>query len=93
MDFSLHTILALTLVVGTLALFLRSIPPSGRGWRWASGFAALFTLGALFNGLSFLDFNQDFSSMIMASCWLIAVALLVYLLTRTRHTSTSATHP
>jgi hypothetical protein len=30
--------------------------------------------------LSFLDFNEDFSSMVMAGCWLIGVAPLVFLL-------------
>jgi hypothetical protein len=36
----------------------------------------------LFNGLSFTDFGEDFSSMIMASCWLIAVGALVIRISR-----------
>ncbi len=79
-----HASIALILFLGMLTLFLRSLGPNGRGWRWALGIAAFFTLGALFNGLSFLDFNENFSSMIMASCWLVAVALLVFLLVRVR---------
>lgn len=72
------------LFIATLTLFLRSLTAGGRGWRWPSGTSALFTLGALFNGLSFADYGEDFSSMIMASCWLIAVALLLFLLVRAK---------
>ncbi len=79
-----HATIALILFLGMLALFLRGLAPSGRGSRWATGVAAFFTLGALFNGLSFLDFNEAFSSMIMAGCWLIVVALLVFVLVRSR---------
>ena len=79
-----HAWLAVVLFVGTLALFLRSLTTGGRGWRWPSGTATFFTLGALFNGLSFADYGEGFSSMIMASCWLIGVALLVFLLVRAK---------
>jgi FtsH-binding integral membrane protein len=79
-----HATIALILFLGTVFLFLRSLTPSGRGWRWGSGVAAFVTLGALFNGLSFLDFNEDFSSMIMASCWLVVVSILVLMLVRSR---------
>lgn len=81
---SVHALLAVALFLGTLAVFFRSLWPSGRGWRWGLGIAALVTLGALFNGLSFLDFNQDFSSMIMATCWLVVVSILVLLLVKSR---------
>jgi hypothetical protein len=63
-----HASIAVTLLIGTIALFVRAPSPRARGWRWGSGIAALFTLAALFNGLSFADYNQDFSSMIMATC-------------------------
>ncbi|HEY5319677.1 MAG TPA: hypothetical protein VIJ76_02265 [Galbitalea sp.] len=79
-----HAGIAVILFLGALALFLRSFGRRGRGWRWASGLVAFFTLGALFNGLSFLDFNEDFSSMIMASCWLVAVSLVTFALVRSR---------
>ncbi|WP_146070353.1 hypothetical protein [Arthrobacter sp. GMC3] len=79
----IHAWLAVLLFAGTLGLFLRSLPAGGRHWRWPSSIAALFTLGALFNGLSFADYGEDFSSMIMALCWLVAVALLVFALVRT----------
>lgn len=77
-----HTVIALVLLLGTLALFIRSLATRGRGWRWGSGIAWVFTLGALFNGLSFADYNHDVSSMIMASCWLIALTATAVPLTR-----------
>jgi hypothetical protein len=92
-----HAALAVVLFGGTLTLFIRSLVPAARGWRVGSGIAALVTLGALFNGLSFLDFNEDFSSMIMASCWLVVVSILVFMLVRarasTRSVATAGTLP
>jgi hypothetical protein len=72
-----HAVIALALCAGCLVLFLATLRASGRGWRWLTGIATLFAVGALFNGLSFVDYNHDFSSMIMAGCWLIAVGSLV----------------
>ena len=46
----------------------------------------MFTLGALFNGMSFMDYNEEPSSAIMADCWLTAVTALVTPLVRTRTT-------
>jgi hypothetical protein len=73
----IHAWLALVLALGTLALFVRCLAGRVRGWRWLTGIAALFTVGAFFNGMSFVDYGEDFSSAIMAGCWLIAVSLLV----------------
>ncbi|MGH7195845.1 MAG: hypothetical protein ACREGA_03640 [Candidatus Saccharimonadales bacterium] len=74
---AIHAYLALAIVLGCLALLIRGLKLHDKIWAWAGGVAALFTIGALFNGLSFLDYNQDFSSMIMASAWLIAVGSLI----------------
>jgi hypothetical protein len=86
---AVHASIAVALLIGTIALFVRTLSPRGRGWRWGSGIAALFTLGALFNGLSFADYNQDFSSMIMATCWLVAVTAVVIPLIRSRQILTT----
>jgi hypothetical protein len=88
-----HVSLAIVLVVATLALFVRSLSPRGRGWRWGSGIALVFTLGAFFNGLSFANYNEDISSMIMASCWLLAVIPVVVVLIRNRKASAAAALP
>jgi len=82
----IHTWIAFSLVIGAIALFVQSLRSGGQGWRWASGIAALFTLGALFNGMSFMDYNEEPSSAIMADCWLTAVTALVTPLVRTRTT-------
>jgi hypothetical protein len=76
-ELTVHVYLGLLLVIGSLSLFFRAIRLHDKRWLIAGGLAALFTLGAFFNGLSFIDFNKDFSSMIMATCWLAAVGALV----------------
>lgn len=72
-----HVYLALALSLGCLGLLVQSLMLRRKVWAWSSGITLLFTIGALFNGLSFVDYNHDFSSMIMASCWIIAVSALV----------------
>jgi hypothetical protein len=79
----IHAWIAVILLIGAVSLFVQSLRRGGRGWRLGSGIAAFFTLGALFNGMSFLDYNEDFSSAIMAGCWLIAVAAVITPLIRT----------
>ncbi|AMB58141.1 hypothetical protein AWU67_03875 [Microterricola viridarii] len=86
----LHTILALALTLGTLTLFVRALalrppPQAARRWRWGSGVAFFFTLAALFNGLSFTDYDEDFSSLIMAVCWLLALLGVVAAMLPPRH--------
>lgn len=80
----LHAALGLLLFLGSLSLFVNSLRLAARGWRWASGIALFFTFGAFFNGLSFLDYNEDFSSAIMAGCWLVAVGAVLFPLVRER---------
>jgi hypothetical protein len=74
---AIHVYIAVALFLGCVGLFVRGLKLRMPVWTWSGGIAALFTLGALFNGLSFIDYNHDFSSMIMASCWLIAVSSLI----------------
>lgn len=78
----IHALLACLLVLGALAFFAATLTYSGRGWRWSAGVALFFTIGAFFNGMSFLDFGLDVSSAIMAGCWLIAVGTFVAALVR-----------
>jgi hypothetical protein len=75
-----HVYLAVGLVMGSIGLFVVSIRSGSRSWVVASAVTALFTIGALFNGLSFINYNHDISSLIMATCWLIAVGSLGYVL-------------
>lgn len=74
----LHVLVALLLFAGCLGLFISGLTKHDKVWSWSGGVATFFTLGALFNGLSFVDYNHDFSSMIMATCWVVAVGALVF---------------
>jgi hypothetical protein len=74
---ALHVYLGCVLVLGSMSLFIGAMLQHNRKWSVAGGIAALFTIGAFFNGMSFIDFNKNISSMIMATCWLAAVSSLV----------------
>lgn len=82
-----HVYLGLFLVLGSISLSVMSIRKGTRKWKVASIIAALTTIGALFNGLSFINYNHNVSSLIMASCWLLAVGALVYVLVTDRQTT------
>lgn len=70
----LHAALGLLLFLLSLALLALAIASRRRAWVVATIVGLLATLGAGFNGASFLIFNHDFSSMIMATLFLIAVS-------------------
>jgi hypothetical protein len=72
-----HAALGLALVLAAFAVLALTWKQGG---RLATGLAALGAaaiLGAGFNGASFLNYGHDFSSMIMAGLW--ALALTSYL--------------
>jgi hypothetical protein len=73
----LHALLGLLLVVGAFGVVARAWPLGGRMLRWTTAVGAVSVLGAGFNGGSFLNYNEDFSSMIMASLFAISVACYV----------------
>jgi hypothetical protein len=73
----LHATMGAVIFLFALAGFVVVLAQRARGWRWAWGLTALFTFGAFFNGMSFVDYGEDFSSAIMAGCWLGAVISLV----------------
>ena len=77
-----HVYLAVLLVFGSICLFVRALVQHDNNWTIAGGAAALFTLGAFFNGLSFITYNHNINSMIMATCWLLAVGSLLFALFR-----------
>ncbi|HVU59557.1 MAG TPA: hypothetical protein VHC98_01835 [Candidatus Saccharimonadales bacterium] len=76
-ELAVHAYLAIALVLGTLSLCYSSVLMRSRRWIICSIIAAFFTMGALFNGLSFINYNHDVNSMVMASCWLISVGAIV----------------
>jgi uncharacterized membrane protein YhaH (DUF805 family) len=72
-----HVYLGLLLVLGSISLCIKALHQHDKNWALAGGIAALLTIGAFFNGLSFVDFNKNISSMIMAICWLGTVGALI----------------
>ena len=71
-----HAGLGLLLVVGSLWLAVLAIRGRRAGIVWAAVLGALFVLGAGFNGASFLNYNHDANSYVMAL--LFAAAVLCY---------------
>ena len=63
---AVHASLGLVLAVVAVLVVVRSLRSGGRRaalWAVAAG---LFVIGAGFNGLSFLDFNHNANSLVMA---------------------------
>ena len=71
-----HAGFGLLLVVGSLWLAVLAIRGRRTGIMWAAILGALFILGAGFNGASFLNYNEDANSYVMAL--LFAAAVLCY---------------
>jgi hypothetical protein len=74
-----HAAFGLALVVAAFAgiALSRGHKGNSRAATALSVLGALTILGAAFNGVSFLNYGHDFSSMIMAGLW--ALALICYL--------------
>ena len=73
---AVHAGLGLLLVLGSLWLAVLAIRGRRAGFVWAAVLGALFILGAGFNGASFLNYNHDANSYVMAL--LFAAAVLCY---------------
>jgi len=73
-----HSYISLALLGGTISLFIGSLAIHNKKWIIVSGVTAIFTLMALFNGLSYVNYNKNASSMIMAVCWFVAVSALSF---------------
>jgi hypothetical protein len=70
----LHASLGLLLLIAAIVLFIQAVRSGPRSFAVATGIGGFAILGAGFNGGSFLNYNQDFSSMIMAAFFAIAIA-------------------
>jgi hypothetical protein len=72
----IHASLGLLLVLNALGLLIAAIRTRSRDLITVTSFGLFGVLAAGFNGGSFLNYNQDFSSMLMATFF--AVALISY---------------
>jgi hypothetical protein len=87
----LHASLGLLLVLNALGLLVAAIRVRQRDLITVTAFGLSGVLAAGFNGGSFLNYDQDFSSMLMATFFAIAVvAYAVGLLVTGRASSYSA---
>ena len=68
-----HAALGMALAAFALAAIILAWR-SGTAVRAASVVGALAVIGAGFNGTSFLNYGHDFSSLIMAALWALALA-------------------
>jgi hypothetical protein len=78
----IHTILGFLLALMVIGVVARALSLKRRWVTTWSVLGALLTIGAGFNGLSFLDYNENVSSFVMtvlALAALLCFAILVYL--------------
>jgi hypothetical protein len=81
----IHATLGLLLVLNALGLLIAAIRARARDLIWVTSLGLFGVLAAGFNGGSFLNYNQDFSSMIMATffAWaVIAYAVGIFVIGR-----------
>jgi hypothetical protein len=74
---AVHVSLGLALILGGIGVLVLAVRSGSRVMVSTAVLGGAAILGAAFNGASFLDFNHDYSSMIMAA--LFALALGSYL--------------
>ena len=73
----LHAVLGFVVLAFGIRILVSAIRSRERGLLVAASIGAVAILGAGFNGGSYLNYHQDFSSMIMASFFAIAVVAYV----------------
>jgi len=70
----LPAVLGLVLLIGAIVLFIQAVRSGPRSFAIATGVGGFAILTAGLNGGSFLNYNEDFSSMIMAAFFAVAIA-------------------
>jgi hypothetical protein len=68
-----HAALGLLLVLGALVMVVLAVISHRRAWVIASILGAIGVVGAGFNDRSFLNYGHDFSSMLMALGFAVAI--------------------
>ena len=69
----LHALLGLLLAIAAIVVFVQSVRSGPRSFAIANGVGGFAILVAGLNGGSFLNYNEDFSSMIMAAFFAVAI--------------------
>ena len=86
---TLHTALGLVLVLAAVGSLVQAIRLGGGGRITLAAIGFVGVLGAGFNGGSFLNYHEDFSSMLMAVGFALALSAYVALLYRAPAPSTA----
>ncbi|MGH3632848.1 MAG: hypothetical protein ACRDTS_01845 [Mycobacterium sp.] len=86
---TVHVALGLALIVVGIAALVFALRVGGAGPLITAIVGFLAILGAAFNGASFLNYDEDLSSMIMAGCF--AVALACYTIGLYQHSKPTVT--
>lgn len=86
---TLHAAWGLVLVLGALGTLVQAIRLGGGGRIPLAAVGFVGVLGAGFNGGSFLNYHQDFSSMLMSVGFALALSAYVALLYRSPASSTA----
>lgn len=71
---TLHVLLGVGLIVRGIIMFVDVVRNRSTPWIWISIIGLIGITGAFSNGLSFLDFNRDLNSFIMAVGYIVATA-------------------
>jgi hypothetical protein len=88
---ALHAGFGLVLVIASIGTLVQAIGNRRRGIVMSAVFGFIGVLGAGFNGGSFLNYHEDFSSMLMATGFAIAVVAYSVGLYVAYETTTSTT--
>jgi 1,4-dihydroxy-2-naphthoate octaprenyltransferase len=72
-----HVIIGLALFLTSIILLIMSIVARRGGWITTSIIGLIGVVGAGFNGASFLNYNEDFSSLLMSVGFLLAAMAYV----------------
>jgi hypothetical protein len=86
---TLHAVWGLVLVLGALGTAVQAIRLGGRGRITLAALGFVGVLGAGFNGGSFLNYQQDFSSLLMSIGFALAMSAYIALLYSTPAPSTA----
>jgi hypothetical protein len=86
---TLHAVWGLVLVLGALGTLVQAIRLASGGRITLAALGLVGVLGAGFNGGSFLNYNENFSSMLMAVGFALATSAYVALLYGTPKSATT----
>ena len=81
---ALHIIIALLLVVVTIAFMIVALVKKNRFWIVAHALGAFFIQAAFFNGASFLNYSEQFSSFLMEVFFVLSITVYIVALYKTK---------